>query len=996
MEYKLDDYIGQSDDESIDENFVFVDEVEIIDDFVSTDAIPSILGLLSKKNNINKYMSWWSHKASKIEAVINEDVTSVHQPTTLVPFSHIEYAYKNGEMSQTFFEFWERLKKAMLLDDAKSQTARQLLWTPYTNLEVDIKKMITISSDIDTSIHARKNRLRLLHGENVHILGYTSIPLFSKTLRNDIIINVDKYDRALRAIKVGDDVYMTKKSKGVVIEKNRCILTIKEDDTNRLIKFSIRDWSRNTFFLYSRQFEPKISKKCIFKHTIYASGAKAKEFLTVSMRDILLHSKHKLKDYPSVIYNHDIRSDVLKDAYSRIDPLYLTNDSKPICNRLNIDINSIQYFKTKTIIQKNLDVVYALKMVQKRMAYLRNGSSSIDILEQNDVHNTDSQINFVWDVKNATPDKSNVIIVPMFLYKEQIKSGQERRSLPAFPAYFNLENTSDSVWEIGEEFFPRSTLDAVDVASKANQVYFDKLSDLIHKFKDFSKLYQVKSSFKYKIKARDGLEIHGISEPEEVDDMGEQGIMFENAVVDTDEDEEEAFESKAYQAKSEISLFLMGLVHEGNLKPIDMKRIDFLKKSKVDGIERALAYIIIVAQIRYPDNIFQIENTDLMLFPAKDNLFSVNLNTYLKRYHTLLHVEKIKAAYLSLPSIISWISKDINKAKESYVRTNRAFDEYGMWFTLRDDIVIDRTRNIETQTIYCNGGQDNSSLQDSSFDSVPLRNDYKPQTIEALINILYQDSTHFQNSDVFRDLKENGVQDLLMHNMSTKLDDRLTGILGQCDDKKKLAKILSAFIQSDLKSTIGKIMNRYFLKTDDSKKLHLDDASFCQIIKEYFDNETIVDKCNEALECIKSKYYYVEMDDCLNLVFIQLFVIHNVIGFLPLSLQDFIISRMTTKVEINNLTIEDIRLKYEKSRERKKKSYMHAYEGMPDEMRKLTKQLVDFGLKNRDSIITDQAENVKGDDVDLDYAYDMFDEDGGVDDEGEYGDFQNNDDDGNE
>jgi hypothetical protein len=43
-----------------------------------------------------------------------------------------------------------------------------------------------------------------------------------------------------------------------------------------------------------------------------------------------------------------------------------------------------------------------------------------------------------------------------------------------------------------------------------------------------------------------------------------------------------------------------------------------------------------------------------------------------------------------------------------------------------------------------------------------------------------------------------------MHN-STKLNDRLTGVTGiNASDKKKTSKILSTFIQSDLKSTMEK------------------------------------------------------------------------------------------------------------------------------------------------------------------------------------------------
>jgi len=1024
MEYNLDDYSENSDDESIEDNFVFVDEVEIVKDFESVDSVSSILGLLSKKNNIKKNMAWWSNKASKIADMLENDTKPIMKQTnTIIPMSLIQTKYPEKDFSMSDGEFWTLFSNCTKKNtDGTYIYSKDELWKPYTTLETIDDDTKPLLSDTDAASDGRKSMFRIHQGEYVNISGYVSVPSVpsvpsvrnepslvpdsetSSLASNIININVDDYEEQLKSLKVGDVVFMYQTKRGKIEIIRDGMLSIREDDTNDLIEFDMTDWTNNSFFLYSRQFEPKVTKKTIFKKTIKAIGNRSKEFLTLSLQDMLLHSKNELVDYPSFIYNHEIPNDVLKEVYVRIDPHYNSKETPPICTRLNTDINTIQYYRTKLTNIKKLDNVFALKLLAKRKESLMiYNKVAVDDDDDNAQKNNDTKtkLHFVWDIQSAQPNKQNVIIVPMYMFKEPKQSNVEeknRKSLTSFPTFFHLIHVPEksggtSEWEIGTEYIPN---DSPSVAvSEINQIYFDTLGDLILNLRDNTTHYEYKSTFKYEEKSREGLEIHGLLDPEDDDDLGEQGIFFENAQVDEDDDPDFDIGKKTLDLSDQLCL---ELVKEDMLSHIDIQRIKYLMNTHpTKGKEHAIVYIVIAAQMYYPKHILKMNDTHLMSFPG-ESTFQKQIELFLSNHAIFQKVkfQSLPLEYATMVRAIPWLTRAVNVSKEAFMKNKLNSDKYGMWFQIDDKVKAEITETKRKIKINLQGTKPNATFQNTApiTSDQSLRNDSKPQNIEAFLNILLETPQFVNNEDLF--LLKGDLSVTNFHKITRTIDTRLTEIIGDNNDHV-LAKIVALFIQSDLKTTLGKIKNRYFLKTDELNKLNFDDAAFRNIIIEFFGNDTIGKLCENALNCIPSQNYYVEnLDKPIQLLYLQLYLIHCTIESLPSSLQDFIISRLSTKISNNTLTLEDIRLKYEKSREHNKKRYMHAYEGMTDESRKLTKKLADLGLIKKDDILNEHQETENN--LMEDIYFNVFDdnEGEGEGEEGEGEDDYENDNDGND
>lgn len=941
--YDTYDYL---DIDSEDEEIIFVEEKqEVIQDFDSTTSFQNILKLMSKNNDIQKNPKWWANKANSILSLIdkNESKDINVTPNKIIPFINVKKIIHDAidGVIEDPEEFWNKFQEA-------SQAEKDKLFNPNTvqgiNTSLPLTKMILDSDCVMMNENSMSVPRRILKNDEIVIEGYYSIaPNSNKyTYAKHITIDIDMYEKNISNLVVNQTCFLDSTKTGIVKSKNKNKLKIECE--GQMILFDTSDWSKNDHFLYSIEFPKKISKRDLLKHNVLAKGVRAKDFLTLSSNDLLKFYNNKY--LKNVIYDENVDKHLLDSIKEN-----LKNECKNkryICERVE---NIPEYF-TNTNENSEKKV---LKQISDRTNTLldlavRNNKQDLNI----NPSSSPIDYHFIWSLDKAKSGKNNVLIIPHYLYIHKTKN-ESAELRPGAVSFFSLKETKHG-WDLDKEIniLAQENIDFKDL----NEDYFRNIQFIIKYFDDGNHRRSNRPLYKrnivYETEKREGLDIRGILETIEINEIAEQSFLRDIYTSDGDDelefdDENEEDNTIPQNIQTELEYLE---VNTDILTRADMKELKILgekvekivqkaqkKQDKTRELQFIIAYLIILSQNADFSFFKNISYQTVISYPENDE----EINSYiLEKLGRISESPKlIKGLYDVLLSKDSTIKKNIFEKKQVLRKpSNVNFNKENKWFSFEKssqqdvhprqyDVVL--KLNKKSQHIKQYKPQQQQTTKDDSHDL--------PLNLSALVNILCASCTQLNNDSIFSKLKTK-IESSVISEISYALHPKIVRIQVDSKQLKSVAKSLANFIKNDLKSIFGKIFYKYVIK---SNKEHFEES-----IIEFLNDENVVSTIGLLLSDLLCAHIYFVNDSYLELIFILKYIVSLAIKDLPSKFQDILVDKLEKKLRNDLLTVESIRLEYEKQRENKKSRQMEAFQSMDQDIRKMTKQLIDLNILDKE------------------------------------------------
>lgn len=869
-------------------------------------------------------MSEWDYDSDDESVIfILEDF----ETTDLIP--NILRLMSKNESIQRYMKWWSH-KAGLIADMLENKPDKEVYEAnilpiveietrappPFVNTQEGNHR---IENDTDAIIDNDGNVVRFLKDEVAYVKGHA---ITDKSGPN-IQIDVDRYDADLKAFKKDDKLVLDKHTECVVKSIEGDVIHVQVEKTKAVLQIDRAQWKRNNNFLYAPDFQPKISKSTLLTSNVTAIGKRSAEFLYISVNDLLVFKENCLEEYQNIYYDKDVDRKILDYRVKK----NLKKDPESFeCNKLN-SLN-IDYINSKN--EAN-SILALLKSIAKKRKTLIDEDKN-KVVQEDEENNTSASpnYNFIWDLSQADGLKENVLMAPMYLFsvKNKVYAGR--------PEFFKLVKASNpSGWEIGEKLDLSKKNTSI---TESDMTYFDEIESYIALFKESDINFIRKNrQMHYSLKERKGLEYHGIKDDE----------MFED-VPDLDVSNMEEEEYVVEENKLLDEIFTILNVKKENINMEDMKRLNVISKGENPYLSITV-FLMIIAQIYYPLPIFS--NEEYVIEYPENPQLGVEMQ---KRLKNLESATKIKKRYSKYLSAFKWMSIEVNNAKNTHRKQFKITNE-NEWFKVKKLDKVSVTRVVKDPTLKLKGTLD-SHITLPSISSEEYVHTSRPQTVEALINIIYDSCVYFQKDELFKSLKEFGPTEDIINDISKKVKM----------NKDADTKSLELFITSDLKSILGKIRYGYEISKDDEE--------LTDIIQTYYnDDETIGVISNVMDTMLKSPHYYVFQQ--LEVSYILLYIIESVLKALPETLRAYLSKRLDDRILFSTQTAEMVRLEYEKQREGKKKKLMTAFEDMSFEERKTKKQLIDLGLMQKDDILKPTVEEEVDVDEDEEDGYSVYDED---------------------